>query len=306
MILPKNNSCAIFIYFVVLIFSGVNFYSCSVPENIEQKIILSQKYITNDKLDSAQVILETAITLDPSNVILLNQLAEIHFRKLEIGKALIFYNKSVLLDSTNADVHFKIAEIKLFLGDYKEVFNSINKGLRIDERKPRAYFMKGVAYKHIGDTVKAISCLKTAIEIQNNFSPVYYELGLLLTYQKDSLAIDYYKNGIDLNPDDPGLLSSLAWCYEQFNKTTEANKTYYKLLTKFPNYKLGKTNYALFKLGLKELDTALVLCNEVLEMDSLDYRGLNLKGIIFNERGDLKESIKIKQKLLNFDSKSDF
>ena len=131
MILPKNNSCAILILFVTLLFSGINFYSCSVPENIEQKIILSQKYISNDKLDSAQVILETEITVDPSNVILLNQLAEIHFRKVEIGKALSFYNKSALLDSTNEDVHFKIAEIKLFLGDYKEVFNSINKGLRI-------------------------------------------------------------------------------------------------------------------------------------------------------------------------------
>lgn len=306
MILPKNNSCAILILFVTLLFLGINFYSCSVPENIEQKIILSQKYISNDKLDSAQVILETEITVDPSNVILLNQLAEIHFRKVEIGKALSFYNKSALLDSTNEDVHFKIAEIKLFLGDYKEVFNSINKGLRIDERKPRAYFMKGVAYKHIGDTLKAISCFKTAIEIQNDFSPVYYELGLLLTYQKDSLAIEYYKNGIEINPGDPGLLSSLAWCYEQFNKPIEANKAYYKLLTKFPNYKLGKSNYALFKFGLKEADTALVLCNEVLRIDSLDYRVLNLKGIILNEKGDLKESIKIKHKLLSFDLESDY
>ena len=66
---------------------------------------------------------------------------------------------------------------------------SINKGLLIDDKKPNGYFMKGVAYKHIGDSAKAISSFKTAIEIDHNYYPVYYELGLLLTLKKDSLAL---------------------------------------------------------------------------------------------------------------------
>lgn len=293
-------------YFLSIICLVIGFHSCSVQESIEEKMKLSEQLLSSNSLDSAQVIIEDVIKIDSTNVNALNELAEIHFRKVEIGEALRLYQKSILYDSTNAETHFKIAEIKLFLGDYKNVFYSINNGLRINERKPLAYFMKGVAYKHIGDTAKAISSFKTAIELKNDFFSVYYELGLLLTHQKDTIAIDYYKNGVEVNPNDPGLLSSLAWCYNRFSKIEEANNTYNEMVELFPNYKLGKSNYAVFKYGLNEIDTALVLCNEVLSLDSSDYTILNLKGIILKDKGLFNEAALVKQKLSRLNSQSDF
>ncbi len=280
--------------------------SCNSNNTITSDLLKGEDFLSEGNIDSAQFYYYKILELDSNNSIAINQLAEIHFRRVEIGKALTFFNKSISIDSTNEEAYFKVAEIKLFLGDYKSVFININKGLRINDRRPEAYFMKGVAYKHVGDTTKSISSFKTAIELKHDFAKVYYELGLLLTLQNDPLAIEYYKRGIEVSPKDAGLKYSLAWSYDQFEKLKEADKMYAIVLKQFPSFIQAKSNYAVFKYKLNQIDTALLLCNEVLKDDSLNYSTLNLKGTILKEKGRLNESQKIKDKLLLIDSALEF
>ena len=292
------------IIFSVIIFSvfTFSFNSCSYNINNDTYFLKGETFYSEGNLDSAQFYYSKILESDSNNTKAINQLAEIHFRKVEIKTSLMFLTRSISIDSTNEESYFKIAEIKLFFGNYKDVFKNINKGLKINERKPEAYFMKGVAYKHIGDTNKAISSFKTAIELKHDFAKVYYELGLLLTLQRDSVAIDYYKRGIEVSSNDAGLKYCLAWSYDQFNKLTEADKAYNKVVSDFPYYIEAKGNYATFKYKLNQVDTALLLCNQVLDFDSLNSTVLNLKGMILKEKGFLIESKKIKDKLLLMNS----
>ena len=306
----KNNrilkTCSFFFLRVLLMVLFLTLSSCNSKNNISSDLLKGQYFFHKSNLDSAQFYFYKILELDSNNAEAINQLAEIHFRKVEIGKSLMFFNRAISIDSTNEETFFKIAEIKLFLGDYKGVFKNINRGLRINERKPEAYFMKGVAYKHVGDTNKAISSFKTAIELNNDFAKVYYELGLLLTLQNDPLAIEYYKRGIEVSPEDAGLKYSLAWSYNRFNNFVEADKAYNKVVSEFPSYVEAKSNYAIFKFNLNQADTALLLCNQVLEDDSLNYSILNLKGIILKEKGRLNDLQKIKDKLRFVNSQLDF
>ena len=291
---------------IVLMTYFLTLNSCNSKNNNSSDLLKGQSFFRNSNLDSAQFYFYKILESDSNNALAINQLGEIHFRKVEIGKSLMFFNRAISIDSTNEETFFKIAEIKLFLGDYKGVFKNINKGLRINERKPEAYFMKGVAYKHVGDTNKAISSFKTAVELKHNFAKVYYELGLLLTLQNDPLAIEYYKRGIEVSPEDPGLKYSLAWSYHMFNNFGEADKAYNNVVREFPSYIEAKSNYAVFKYHLNQADTALLLCNQILDDDSLNYSILNLKGTILKQKGRLNELQKIKDKLSFINSQLDF
>tara|TARA_Y100000766_G_scaffold206481_1_gene178250 strand:+ start:39 stop:977 length:939 start_codon:yes stop_codon:yes gene_type:complete len=291
---------------VVLIAFFWSLNSCNSKNNTSSDLLKGQSFFHKSNLDSAQFYFYKILESDSNNAVAINQLAEIHFRKVEIGKSLMFFNRAISIDSTNEETFFKIAEIKLFLGDYKGVFKNINRGLRINERKPEAYFMKGVAYKHVGDTNKAISSFKTAIELKHNFAKVYYELGLLLTLQNDPLAIEYYKRGIEVSPKDAGLKYSLAWSYNEFNNLGEADKAYNNVVREFPSYVEAKSNYAVFKYNLNQADTALLLCNQILDDDSLNCSILNLKGTILKEKGRLNELQKIRNKLRFINSQLDF
>ncbi len=280
-------------------------FSCNKVEKTESNLNKAQTYLLQNNLDSAEYFFSMVLAKDSNHIESINNLAEIHFRKVEIGKALKRFEQSVSIDSTNAAIYLKIAEIKLFLGDYREVFKSINKGLRIDNKLPEGYFMKGVAYKHIGDTVKAISSYKTAIELKHDYAEVYYELGLLLTLQKDSLAIDYYKNGIEVSPDDYGLKLSLAWSYDVFEDYKAADNIYKSVLTKEPDFPEGKYNYAIFKKKLNQLDTSLILCNEALEI-RMSAELLNLKGLLLTELGREEEATAVMNELKFLDNDTGF
>ena len=301
-----NNFFDYFFLKILFCVFSIALNSCKPKSNIDQDVLKGETFLSQNNLDSAQFYFYKILELDSNNNTAINRLADIHFRKVEIGKSLRFFNKSVSIDSTNEDAYFKIAEINLFLGDYKSVFKNINKGLKINERKSEAYFMKGVAYKHIGDTIKAVSSFKTAIELNHELAEVYYELGLLLTLQNDPLAIDYYKLGIESNPKDSDLKMSLAWSLQQFNKHKEADDAYFKVVKEFPMHTRAKSNYAIFKYQLSQVDTALLMCNEVLMLDSLNYPMLNLKGIILKEKGKFKESKKLMEKLYLIEAQSEF
>lgn len=302
--IPKKYS--FFLSRVLLMVFFLTLNSCNSKNETPLDLLKGQHFFHESNLDSAQFYFYKMLESDSNNAVAINQLAEIHFRKVEIGKSLLLFNRALSIDSTNEETFFKIAEIKLFLGDYKEVFKNINKGLRINERKPKAYFMKGVAFNYVGDTNKAISSFKTAIELKHDFAKVYYELGLLLTLRNDPLAIEYYKRGIEVSPDDAGLKYSLAWSYDRFNNFVEADKAYRNVVSEFPSYVEAKSNYAVFKYNLNQADTALLLCNQILEDDSLNYSILNLKGTILREKGRLNESQKIKDKLLLIGSELEF
>lgn len=276
-------------------------FSCNEAEKTGSNLNKAQAYLIQNNLDSAEYFFNQVLAKDSNHIESINKLAEIHFRKVEIGKALKRFEQSVSIDSTDAEIHLKIAEIKLFLGDYKEVFNSINKGLRINNKLPEGYFMKGVAYKHLGDTTKAISSYKTAIELNHDYAEVYYELGLLLTLQKDPLAIDYYKNGIEVSKEDNGLKLSLAWSYDVFGKFKEADEIYKSVLTEEPDFPEGKYNYAIFKKKLNQLDTSLILCNEALEI-GMSTELLNLKGLLLTELGREEEAAAVMKELKFFDN----
>ncbi len=280
-------------------------FSCSEAEKTESIHNKAQAYLIKNNLDSAEYFFNQVLAKDSNHIESINKLAEIHFRKVEIGKALKRFEQSVSIDSSDAEIHLKIAEIKLFLGDYKEVFSSINKGLRVNNKLPEGYFMKGVAYKHLGDTTKAISSYKTAIELKHDYAEVYYELGLLLTLQKDPLAIDYYKNGIEVSKEDNGLKLSLAWSYDVFGKLKEADEIYKSVLTEEPDFPEGKYNYAIFKKNLNQLDTSLILCNEALEA-GMSAELLNLKGLLLTELGREEEAADVMNELKFLDNDTGF
>jgi hypothetical protein len=56
---------------------------------------------------------------------------------------------------------------------------------------------------------------------------------------------------------------------------------------------------------MNQTDTALLLCNEVLDFDSLHFSCLNLKGVILKKQGKTRESREVKNKLLIIKSQLD-
>jgi Tfp pilus assembly protein PilF len=110
----------------------------------------------------------------------------------------------------------------------------------------QAYELYGTTYYlEQGDTVKAISALNRAIEIDDNLYEAYLTLAFLYDLRSNPVAIDYYKNAIRISPNNPYPQFRLAfYLQEKSGKIDEAMEMYDAILEKHPQY-----YYALYNKG---------------------------------------------------------
>ena len=110
---------------------------------------------------------------------------------------------------------------------------------------PEAYFLKGMIYKDMKDTAKAISCFQTAKQVAPDYRDAFIQLGLLYSDQKNPMAIDYFNDAYRMDSTDVFPLFAKAVYYQNAKDYANAKETYRMCI-------LHNTHYvdAYFNLGL--------------------------------------------------------
>lgn len=269
-----------FYFFIFLIL-----LSCTEQQPDQKTLFkLAQSAAKDGKSDSLFYYTSDLLKADSNNAKVNTLLANYYFKKKHIGKALHHLERANKTDANNTDNLLKIAEINLLLGKHQNAFDYINKALKINQELGQGYFMKGVLYKHLQDSVKAISSFKTALEVDPKILNAYEELGLLLTLTKDSTAIFYYQNGIDEFPDDSQLKFGLYWCLQYFGKLEQAKNGYRSLYSKHANQSEICYNLSSLYALLNQLDSARYFINLAYQLDSLDPATKNLMQELTKEK----------------------
>jgi tetratricopeptide (TPR) repeat protein len=248
---------------ILTVAAGV-FVSCGgkdVPSDAEKKLADS----LGNKLGSPELkALNTKILENPSAAELYDQRAAIYRSLKEFTAAENDSKRAIRLDSTNsafymtlADTYFsgnktrlaketleiietkfpdqneallKLAELYFAVRQYQKAIDYTNKALKNDVNNARAYFIKGSVYRESGDTTRAISSLETAIEQDNKFRDAFYDLGIIYAARRNPLALDYYKNALDLDPRNVQVHYARAKFLQDVGRTEEAAAGYDALL----------------------------------------------------------------------------
>jgi tetratricopeptide (TPR) repeat protein len=244
-------------------------------------------YIKKNNESKAIDCFEECFKIDSLNFKVSFVLSELYFKKVLLQKSQLHLKNCLKLDSLQTQPYLNLAQLFIFKSDYKSAFKYINSGLRINNHIPQAYFMKGVCYKHLRDTVKALSSFKTAIEIDPNYFASYPEIGLILTSQNDSNGIHYYRNALEVSPKNSEAWFGLAWSYQAFDKSDLAMKEYEGILDSYPNFIDAKFNLGLLRLDNDELSKAKKLFFEVVNQQpkNIDayynlYKCFSLEGAV--------------------------
>ena len=246
--------------------------------------------------------LEKSLKLDSSNFAISFKLSELYFKKVALRKSHFYLRHCMKLDSLQTQPYLNIAQIFIFKSDYKSAFKYINLGLRINMYLPQAYFMKGVCYKHLRDTLKSLSSFKTAIEINPDYLASYPEIGLILTHQNDSNGINYYKNALIISPENPELRFGLAWSYQTFGKNELAIMEYESLLKNHPNYINAKFNLGLLYLQGNKTTSSKKLFYEIIRKESNNIEAYYNLYKCAKIEGDSIKANELKLTVLDLDS----
>ncbi len=201
------------------------------PENPELYYRRASHYLSRQNLLMARPDIDRMMALDSSKAKYLIAYSDLVFMSNRTSESKRVLEKVVQLEPKNIEAHLKLAELFLYVRQYKLSLAHLDEVIAIDKYNAKAYFLKGMDFKEIGDTAKAVSSMETTIEQDPQYYNAWMQLGLLHGARGNPIAVDYYDGALKINPGSTEALYNKAlFIQENLQNTKEARKVYQQLL----------------------------------------------------------------------------
>lgn len=242
---------------------------------------------------------ERAIAIDSTVAYFRSVLAEVYYLKRDLRDARLNFERAVRLDPTDTDALLQLGQVNFLLRRYEESLSSVNDALRQNDKLAQGYFIKGMVYTELGDTVLAKSSFQTATEVNPEYYEAFIQLGQLSAYQGDPLALAYFNTAITLRPASAEALYNKGMFLQAGAKYDEAMEVYRRMMEVDPNGFLGYYNAGYLKLTeYAEYDSALYFFNQVLMLQPGYMDAKFNKGVCYEEKGDRAKAVEIYREVL--------
>ena len=182
------------------------------------------RLITEDRSEAAEWF-ERVLELAPSDEAALVSLARIYFDQGRFDKADRLFTHATVIEPRSAAAWAGLGQTALAEGDHRRAVESLEQALAIDPGGAQAHYPLAMAYRQIGDPDLASAHLeRRGIRQPRLADPLmleYYEVlqsGMILEHRGNQAladgdyptAIDFFRRGIELEPDNPTIRQRLA------------------------------------------------------------------------------------------------
>lgn len=224
--------------------SNLNKQIKAEPDNASLYHKRAKHYLDAGKINKALSDINEAINLADKDAKedYMVTLSDIYFSMGQPKKTKQTLESVLINNSDHLDALIKMAKLHFYRKDYEKAFGFLNRAQETDSNDQRIYFLSGRINKDKGEISKAKRDFHKATEINQNFYEAWIQLGLLAAKEGKSLAIDYYQNALDANPDSEEALYNMGMYYQKNDKTEKAINTYNRLLDKNPQNDKGYYN----------------------------------------------------------------
>ncbi len=292
------------------------------PFNVSIKAILASLYLKSNKLSEARKIYEDIYITNPENKEIQTELVKIYFKQNESDRAFENFSKMLGKDSLgfwekvevgelyyniiSQDESAKDIALNIFSklnNDYPDqwipyyylgvidVLNNNNSGykekfqkaIQMADTSREAYVNIGLAYFQQNEIDDALETLDEGLIKFPDEYRIYYIKGLSLQrIGKEPESIKYFEKAIEFNPNDIGMLSTIALAYDNQGNYSKSTEIYEMALKLDPQNPLILNNYAynLSERGEK-LDKALEMSKIAVEKDPGNASYLDTIGWIY-------------------------
>jgi tetratricopeptide (TPR) repeat protein len=265
------------------------------PKNSDLYQQRAEYYYENRQINEALVDILHAIKLNDNISKYYVTLADIYLAKNETDLVEEMLNKAISIDNSN-DAYLKLAELFLYQYMYKECDETLEKAIRLKNYNPKAFLTKAILLKETGDTIGWLRMMQLVIDQDPREVLAYTDLACFFQDKLDPIAINYYKNALEITPNDKILNYNLGKLYQDLGKMAweidnldEANyylnlakEQYQNLITLDPNSYPAFNNLGYIALNFEDnYYEAVRLFSKAIEIDSLyDHAWCN-RGITY-------------------------
>jgi len=276
------------------------------PRNPEFIYARAKLYLNQGKADSALSDILNVIKLDSSRSEYFVALGDAYLILNQTRFTRKALESAIRINANDTVAMMKLAELFLFVEMRKESLNQINSVLRLNQKNPKAYYLKGILYKEIGDTSLAISSLLTATEQDPKYVLAYEQLGLIYAAKNDIRAVDFYKNALRVEPKNALVKYNLGYFYQQIDSINDAVNTYKEILTENPDFARASYNLGFISFQYKsDYNEALTYFSRASNAEPAYAEAKYMIGLCYEELGQKEKALPFYEAALSINSKFD-
>lgn len=254
------------------------------PQNASLYDLRSNLYLKKGVVDSAIHNLELAIAIDSFESSYYLKLSELYLRdKGQSEKTKELLEKCLRLFPKNVQANLYLANLHLYVRQYDKALKLLDRVRELDPYNPHQFFTKGIIFLEMGDTAKALANFQSTVEVEASYFEAHMELGRIFSYLGDSVAIQYYKNAINLVPESIDAHYSMAMFLQESGDFKRALDTYNKLIDIdslfFPAYH----NIGYMYMYKKEFTKGIGFFNKAIDINPKYVQAYLHRGVCFEE-----------------------
>jgi len=243
-----------------------------------------------------------AIQLDPGNSGYILTLSDIYMSMGLLENCMESIKRVLVLDPENSESFLKLAELNLILKNYKEAIENANQAIALDKRNPLPYFIRAYTFAEAGDTNNAIKSYLEVVNRDQNHYDAYIQLGLIYSVANNELAIDYFNNALNIDPNSLEALYALAMFYQQTENADLAIATYNKLLLIDPLNVHGHYNLGYVHLVLRgDVEQAITYFAKAAELNPQYYEAIYNQAYCYELSGEYEQARELYNKVLEIE-----
>ncbi|MCB0804192.1 MAG: tetratricopeptide repeat protein [Bacteroidales bacterium] len=272
--------------------------SPSDPDLYEERALY---FIDRGNYNEAFKDISSALDIDSNYAGYHITLADVYLGMGKLKKTVQSLERSLELDKSNPTAYLKLAEINIAIRDYKKALQNIDMALRIDELASKGYLLRGIVMLETGDTLKGIRNFQRAIDMNQDYFEAYMQLGVLYAGKKNSLAIDYFKNALNIQPDNIDALYNLAMFYQDYGEFEKAISNYKSIIEIDPSFFLAFYNIGYINLVyLSDYDAAIEYFTDAIEIKDDYAEAYYNRGFAWELKKNVEKSRENYQKSLEY------
>ncbi len=242
-----------------------------------------------------------AIKLDSTKANYFSMLGDLLFEHKDVSGSLPYLLKAIKLNPKDPTAHLKVAKLNIFLKDYTKAFAEINIVLRQNTMMPEGYFLKGMIYKDLSDTTKAMSSFLTAVQVDPTYKDAIFQLGLMMSQKKDSTALKYFDNAFKADSTDVYPLYAKGMFYQNIERFEQAKSVYTNCILHEPNFSDAYFNIGWILMQQDSFEKAARHFDIVAKLEPTDASAYYNKGLCYELMNQKSKALEEYKQAIVFD-----
>lgn len=243
-----------------------------------------------------------AARLDTNRADFASAIGDLLFEHKDVEGSLPWLQRAIRHNPEDPKAQLKIAKMMIFTNDFPSAFTAINTALRRDAFNPEGYYLKGLIYKRIKDTSKAISSFQTALNVAPDYRDAAIQLGQVYCQLHNPLGLEYYESAFKMDTTQVFPLYARGMYFQEQGKYQAAKDEYRRCIlhdTQFADAYFA-TGFVL--LQQDSFEKARRQFDHVTRIVPNDARAYYNRGLCSELMGDKDAAAADYRQALNFDS----